>query len=462
MGIPLLFGYLARKYKKVKLIRKYNEYDTCDNLFIDYNGLIHKVINDYTEEDEITDERMFMDVYRYTVDLYKMVKPRKMMYIAIDGVAPRAKMNQQRMRRFKSSLRSSEGNFDRNRVTPGTEFMEELSLYLHQKFKEIKGVKVIFSDVNERGEGEHKIIKYVRENQEELKDDMNFLQGLDADLIMLTMSINPRFKLLREDQRNESEYLIFDVGIMKGLLIDDIQDGINVRLERQRVVYDFIVISFMLGNDFLMNLPTIKIKSNGVMILLNVYKKMFRFRILNSNKYLVNEDKTVNMRLLAKYLELVGGSEEYYYKNQNIDFEEYKKNYYLENFKTSSEEYIKSVGEKYIEGIQWVCEYYLKGVKDWKWYYPYYYSMFASDIKYCQKKTFKYNDSYKPIEQLVSVLPEKSLPRKYREKMNEEVRYMFPDKFEIDNRDENIPEHARNALIPFVDDEVLFKVMFKN
>jgi 5'-3' exoribonuclease 1 len=105
--------------------------------------------------------------------------------MAIDGVAPRAKLNQQRARRFRAAqdrIESVEkarkdGNevdekvmFDSNCITPGTEFMEKVGKYLkyfiRKKMKEDplwRNLKIVFSGHDVPGEGEHKIMQFIRE-----------------------------------------------------------------------------------------------------------------------------------------------------------------------------------------------------------------------------------------------------------------------------------------------------------
>jgi 5'-3' exoribonuclease 1 len=239
-----MFRWLTDQYPNIikdRLDEGLSEDIAVDNFYLDMNGIIHPCTHGNAEGEFIylDETAMFKKIFLYVDRLYKMVQPSKVMYLAVDGVAPRAKMNQQRSRRFRSakeaetlaaellardefqgkesSMDPDRTRFDSNCITPGTDFMLKLSLAM-QKWVDYKmktdpfwmnGARVIVSGPDVPGEGEHKVMEFIREEQEKHKkgekSDLygtgwtHVLYGLDADLIMLGLVTHePRFALLRE------------------------------------------------------------------------------------------------------------------------------------------------------------------------------------------------------------------------------------------------------------------------
>jgi 5'-3' exoribonuclease 1 len=127
-------------------------------------------------------ENIYENVYQKILNLITKLNP-EFTLVAFDGVAPLAKMKQQKQRRYKSYIVKQivpSKSWNTNAITPGTTFMNELDAYLYEKFKNNPRVK--FSGSDQVGEGEHKIMHYMRTNK---CLDNQFIYGLDADLIML-------------------------------------------------------------------------------------------------------------------------------------------------------------------------------------------------------------------------------------------------------------------------------------
>ena len=171
MGVPGFFKYLIDNYKNSKFIFNkkevenidiINETTNIDYLLIDANCLIHpKCFKVLAENNEITnmdilEEKMISEVMLYINHLISYVNP-KSVFLAIDGVAPIAKIKQQRSRRFKSihdmklfnniklkHKRPITNFWNNSAITPGTKFMEKL----HNKIIEwskTRKEKIIYS-----------------------------------------------------------------------------------------------------------------------------------------------------------------------------------------------------------------------------------------------------------------------------------------------------------------------------
>ncbi|KAF8362442.1 hypothetical protein PRIPAC_89365 [Pristionchus pacificus] len=137
MGVPKFYRWLSERYPCLSEVITDAQIPEFDNLYLDMSGIIHNCShpNDDDIHFRISEEQIINDIFKYIENLFNIIKPQKVFFMAVDGVAPRAKMNQQRARRFMSAKnadaliekakRAGERiptvkRFDSNCITPAT------------------------------------------------------------------------------------------------------------------------------------------------------------------------------------------------------------------------------------------------------------------------------------------------------------------------------------------------------
>lgn len=360
MGIPYFFYSLYKKYNKTNdfmICEKDLHTNNIDYLFLDYNSMIHpcaqNVITKLQNESITTDKPIENDTLTndtienliikecllYTEFIINIINAKNV-YIMIDGVAPMAKIIQQRERRYKSyffkNITNNNENYkhiwDTNKITPGTLFMKKLSEQLNTFSKKISDCKIIVSDSNDSGEGEHKMMKVINAFQN-INSDI-CIYGLDADLIMLSLlnKFSNNIILLRDNTFNtkskeeDRKFTYLSIGKLKSAVLNEIKNEYryfyktDIVLNNDQIINDYIFLCILLGNDFLHNIPSLLIKENASQIIIKSYIKCIKNESLtcHTNYFyntIIEYDKIINIKLFNCILYELSCVEDYFFKN---------------------------------------------------------------------------------------------------------------------------------------------------
>jgi 5'-3' exonuclease len=448
MGVPGLFSYLKKynsrdeDYSTIKTqipikdnnIEENNIKENNDNikktkrvfsqevhLYLDFNGGIYQTIKPEIKSEQalITHTIQYLD---NLVKLYPIPQSKDdttqnritKLFIALDGVPPRAKMEQQRIRRYHSKIRKTEElrlfnkyaemgekckineYIDTNIITPGTKFMDMLSNRIRTHITNTpdiyKYIDVIFTDWRIPGEGEHKILEHLRENFDIANREHinNVIYGLDGDLIMLALASRlDNIYLLREAyeygdyafQHEGYPYLYLDISYLKRALIEECATMISGPIsyltddEINRFIDDYICIMMLLGNDFMPKIKWMSIKQDGHQLLLETY-----FQLYNGNdsvdrekdcQFLYNrETGKINKVLLSDFIRILATNEN---KLASAFFKKRRKPYiHMSSEMTEFERQKKKMEFLPLRHTKIECEVILPIDKYYKWQERYY------------------------------------------------------------------------------------------
>ena len=482
MGIPSYFSYIIKNYSNI--IRKREQCKTIHHLFMDCNSIVYDCFAKLQDTYKKTKTK---DTYKISIDTnsietelignvisaiehyIEVISPTKSVYIAFDGVAPFAKMDQQRLRRYKSQFMTRMEFYDTpiwdtTAITPGTAFMQKLDQSIYQHFSSEtsattsqKPYKIRVSCSDQCGEGEHKLFSHVRAKKSLYENSNIAVYGLDSDLIMLaifhrqyceSMYIfreTPAFKHMMQSSSTAEKYMFLDILELSRCIFSE------MRVQNTAAcVNDYIFLCFILGNDFLPHFPAFNIRTHGTQILMDTYRTTIG-RHANM-AFIQNEKSNIQWKNVHKFIQSLAKQESGHFLAEHIARNKFEKKYWPTNTKEEKEEFfnnypiifrqkekyicpeevgwqkryyralfnidptdenIKKICINYLEGLEWVFAYYTQDCPDWRWKYHWNYGPLMQDLQIYvlgYKPRFHHStpptpNPYTKAQQLAYVLP---------------------------------------------------------
>ena len=456
MGIPKWYGWLVNN-PTFKNVIFHQRPDDVDVFAIDVNSLIH---NNAQKQMKLAQERLvgmtitqgtiyqmryeiFRGVFQDIIGLSRTIRSKTTLIVAVDGVAPQAKILQQRSRRYKSATeRKPTQIFDTNSITPGTDFMRELDAFIKGEFERIIKLDsepgqtrdpyaealpphIIYSSHMNPGEGEHKISDQLRTMTAQGRKVV--VHGMDSDLMMIyLMQLENGWEniyMFRENDVNYGVKDIIDLNLFSRI-IREMYKGVSSPVD------DFVTIMFLLGNDFLPHFAVFERVDDAITTLIGGYTEFLttnpglgittgsNIHWENFQKFLQFITDRYNNFLLKRWAEIGPGGQGNFRSLiaekciaqttqilgtqiqciREFDVSRFNKEWYVYAFSPKTgvgrieptPEDIKEMVDKYLEGIVWVYGYYKNGAENVNvgWYYPYPYTPLFSDLSSIIQEAF--------------------------------------------------------------------------
>lgn len=406
MGIEKFHKWLYNRYKNCfEDIKK----SSFNYVYIDINCILHRVVNG-----SINEKMLFKKFYSHINNILKFNVPTKKLILAIDGVAPFAKIILQRKRRLKISRNISSKNINRKsgiinvvnplHFTPGTKFMKLLPEKINKFLKKIESTYKIKTEIlNGSGEAEFKIVNSLTKISK--NNDRHLLVSTDADIILIACSVTNN--ITKNIYINNFKYII---SIDKLLQLHKQKVGISSNSNK-----DFMLISLLMGNDYLPKLNYVnpdKLWDAYISALKNDNKGCF----INNNfnyDFLLNLFRALIVQIPKQWIS---------------QFNVYN--------------YSEDMYKNYIEGLVWCSEVYTNSLcEQTEYMYKYNYSPHPFGLLFYLEsniKTLKTEQTNTPILKLIIpediyailVLPKSSLhlvDNKYSKKIDESLNFLYDE-----------------------------------
>jgi 5'-3' exoribonuclease 2 len=255
--------------------------------------------------------------------------------------------------------------WDSNAITPGTPFMHLLAeslkywtQYMLNTDPSWANMKVIISDASVPGEGEHKIMNFVRSQRRSPDHNPNtrhVIYGLDADLIMLGLVTHePHFRVLREDvfangkdsnacrkcgqnghyadqctgqvkpkedehknaEPEDKPFIWLHISVLREYLEEEMQvRGTQIPFDLERALDDWVFMCFFVGNDFLPHLPSLEIREDGIDTLIKIYRNSFK----DMGGYVTKDGQVIMERAKVILKGLAGEEDDIFRRRKQVD-----------------------------------------------------------------------------------------------------------------------------------------------